>query len=162
MTARAYKINKFEVTWEEAKELCQRNGSILAVVDSQQKINELSDKLSSLGYQSGKHKFWVGLRTNASLGHFVWSTGEIAQASFINSACGINSGHIQSGQERCYLFKNDKSSSSCFQQRQCTHKHYFICESSSFTSETQFEFLRAKEKTQFVMRSALMFNISTA
>ncbi|XP_074607629.1 adhesion G-protein coupled receptor D1-like isoform X2 [Acropora palmata] len=132
VTTRAYKINKSQVTWEQAKELCQKSGSILAVVDSQDKIEELSNKLSFLGYKSAKHKFWIGLRTNTSIGQFVWSTGKIAQASFINSACGINSGHIKSGQERCYLFKNQDSPPSCFQQTQCSKTDYFICQSLSY------------------------------
>lgn len=148
MTTRAYKINKSPVTWEQAKELCQKNGSILAMVDSQDKIEELSNKLSFLGYKSAKHKFWIGLRTNMSIGQFVWSTGKIAQASFINSTCGIDSGHINNGQqERCYLFKNQNSSPSCFQQSQCSKKDYFICQSLSYAGETQIQSLRAtKEK----------------
>ena len=147
MTTRAYKINKSQVTWEQAKELCQKSGSILAVVDSQDKIEELSNKLSFLGYKSAKHKFWIGLRTNTSIGQFVWSTGKIAQASFINSACGINSGHIKSGQERCYLFKNQDSPPSCFQQTQCSKTDYFICQSLSYAGETQVQSLRTtKEK----------------
>lgn len=144
MTTRAFKINKSKVTWEQAKELCQRNGSILAVVDSQDKIDELSNKLSSLGYNSAKEKFWIGLRTNISIGQFVWSTGKIAQVSFFNLACAINLGPIKGGQERCYLFKNQNS---CFQQEQCSKKHYFICQSLSYAGETQIQILRAtKEK----------------
>ena len=145
MTTRAYKINKSQVTWQEAKELCLRNGSVLAVVDSQQVMDELSNKLSSLGYRSAKDKFWIGLRTNISTGQFVWSTGKIAEASFINSACGINSDHIKSGPEQCYLFKNQNPSTSCFQQRQCIKQHYFICQ--SYAGETQIQILNAtKEK----------------
>ncbi|XP_067047272.1 adhesion G protein-coupled receptor L3-like isoform X2 [Acropora muricata] len=132
VTTRAYTINESPVTWQEAKELCQRNGSILAEVDSQHKIDELSNKLSSLGYKSANDKFWIGLRTNISIQHYVWSTGKIAQASFISFTCGIDSG--LGGQERCYLFKNQNSQNprSCFQQRQCSKKHYFICQSLSY------------------------------
>ena len=137
MTTRAYTINKSQVTWQEAKELCQRNGSILAEVDSQHKIDELSNKLSSLGYKSANDKFWIGLRTNISIQHFVWSTGKIAQASFINLTCGKNSGPIKGGQERCYLFKNQNSHRSCFQQGQCSERHYFICQSLSHAGETR-------------------------
>ncbi|XP_068737030.1 adhesion G protein-coupled receptor L3-like [Montipora capricornis] len=132
-TTRAYYINENKVNWAQATELCRKNGSILAVVDSQQKIDKLSNMLSSLGHQSGNVKFWIGLKINQSIEEFVWSTGEIVEGSFLNSTCGINP-NLNRRLYWCFLFKNVNANSSCFEARLCRNaflRFGFICQSLS-------------------------------
>ena len=130
IVASEYYINKVKATWEEANESCQKNSSVLAVLDSQQKIEELSTKLKSLGY--GNDMFWIGLLFNASTGQFVWSTGDNAQENFINSTCGINpDGNVKF--IMCYLLKHTNTSP-CFDRRYCrkdNQRYGYICQPAS-------------------------------
>ena len=129
-----YHIIRARTTWKEANSLCQRNGSILAVLDSQQKADELSRELTSLGYRHGFQKFWIGLVFNASAGQFVWSSGDTAQEAFLNSTCGLNP-NANKNSDWCYVFKNKKANSSCFEKRPCWNnllrRHSYICQSVS-------------------------------
>ena len=121
------------MNWTQATELCRKNGSILAVVDSRQKIDKLSNMLSSLGHQSDDVKFWIGLKINQSIEEFVWSTGEIVEESFLNSTCGINP-NLNRTIDWCFLFKNVNANSSCFEARLCRNaslRFGFICQSLS-------------------------------
>lgn len=136
-----YYIKRAKATWSGANEACNtRNGSILAVVDSAQKIDELSKHLTSLGYNNGHHKFWIGLLFNASIKEFVWSTGNIAKDTFINSTCGIRRDK-NVFLNWCYVLKNFRNTPPCFEQRRCWRtENGYICQSGSLrvnsTAET--------------------------
>lgn len=119
IVASQYYINKAKTNWEEADAFCQRNGSVLAVLDSQQKIEELSAKIKSLGHEDDR--FWIGLLFNASIGQFVWSTGEIASENFINSTCGINRHGSLRQLTWCYQVRHFNTTP-CLVRRYCRNK----------------------------------------
>jgi len=154
VAANAFYIHEARTTRKEAAELCQRNGSHLAVLDSQQKIKEVSGKLKSLKY--GNKKFWIGLVFNASTEQFVWDTGELADENFINSTClKHRNAHNNNwcyflkkhlnvsspcNKDWCYLVtKHLNVSSPCFHIRECQkryHRYGYICQSSSSKDKT--------------------------
>jgi len=111
--------------WEEAVEHCKRNGTILAVLDTQAKLDELSRRLTSQGYKNW-HRFWIGLVFNASIRQFVWSSGATVNVTSINNTCD-NSFYSQN---RCFLLRRFKSN--CFQGKACDQRLLiaagFICQ----------------------------------
>ena len=109
--ATEYHIVDTKTTWKEADELCKSDGSILALLDSQARINELAERLKSLGYKNSD-KFWIGLSFNVTIGQFVLSNGTITQENFDSLTCGKKPG----GRHRhyCYRLQDiDRSSSPC-------------------------------------------------
>ena len=120
MEAYEYYINDQKTHfWEEAEEHCKQNGSILAVLDTQDKLDELSRRLASQSYKKSD-QFWIGLVFNASSRQFMWSSGATVNATAINTTCDI----IQNeksfhGKNWCFLLKNVKSNSHCFYRKAC-------------------------------------------
>ena len=131
IAATEYLIVDTKTTWIEADELCKSNGSILALLDSQPKINELAERLKSLGYKNSD-KFWIGLTFNVTIGQFVLSNGTKAGENLDSLTCGKkkpggNHNHY------CYILKDiDNSSSPCISGKNCQDKKYgYICQNSS-------------------------------
>lgn len=121
--------------WAEALEHCKGNGSILAVLDTQDKLDELSRRLTSQGYKNSA-QFWIGLVFNASSRHFIWSSGATVNATSINTTCDI----IQNkrsfyGENWCFLLKHVKSKSQCFKRKACDKRLHpgagYICQPST-------------------------------
>ncbi|XP_046433522.1 C-type mannose receptor 2-like [Neodiprion fabricii] len=74
----AYKVYKKEVTWVEAKELCEREGASLAVADNQ-KIYEYLMTKSSLKIHVGiysKFDEWINIRDGSTVSNIPWKSGE--------------------------------------------------------------------------------------
>ena len=128
IVATEYHIVDTKTTWIQADELCKSDGSILALLDSQPKINELAERLKSLGYKNSD-KFWIGLSFNVTIGQFVLSNGTIAQENIDNLTCGKKPG----GNHYCYRLQDiDHSSSPCLLGKNCQDKKYgYICQNSS-------------------------------
>ena len=128
--ATEYHIVDTKTTWIEAEELCKSNGSILALLDSQPKIDELAERLVSLRYKNSD-KFWIGLSFNVTIGQFVLSNGTITQENFDSLRCGKKPG--ASHNHYCYILQDiDYSSSPCILGKNCHDKKYgYICQNSS-------------------------------
>ena len=128
--ATEYHIVDTKTTWIEAEELCKSNGSILALLDSQPKIDELAERLVSLRYKNSD-KFWIGLSFNVTIGQFVLSNGTITQENFDSLTCGKKPGGKH--KHYCYILKDiDHSSSPCILGKNCQDKKYgYICQNSS-------------------------------
>ncbi|KAM7449250.1 hypothetical protein ABFA07_002808 [Porites harrisoni] len=131
IVATEYHIVETKTTWIQADELCKSNGSILALLDSQPKINELAERLKSLGYKNSD-KFWIGLSFNVTIAQFVLSNGTKARENLDNLTCGKqkpggNHNHY------CYILQDiDRSSSPCLLGKNCQDKKYgYICQNSS-------------------------------
>lgn len=111
--------------WTEAVDNCRRNGSILAVLDTQDKLDELSRSLSSQGYKNW-NQFWIGLVFNASSRQFIWSSGATVNVTSINTTCDkIQNKRSFYGKNWCFLLKRVKSKSPCFQRRACDKRLVF-------------------------------------
>lgn len=133
-----YHIHDNKIKWTQAVENCQRNGSILAVLDTQDKIDELAGKLSSLGYPNAD-KFWIGLVFNASSQQFEWSSGVTASESVKNFTCGMNPGdHFAPRRNWCYVLKRVTSNSPCFGMQFCDwgHGKGYICQTHNGNYDT--------------------------
>ena len=125
-----YYIHDKITIWSEAVKSCQQNGSVLAVLDSQDKLDELATKLSSLGYNNGD-RFWIGLFFNASIHTFQWGSRITVNETIRNSICGGNPDGISFQRNNwCYLLKHVDSASPCFQRWHCDKKHGsgYICQ----------------------------------
>lgn len=122
--------------WEEAEEHCKRNGSILTVLDSQDKLDELSRRLTSQGYKNSD-RFWIGLVFNASIRQFIWSSGVTINATSINATCDNIQNERKSfyGKSGCFLIKHVKSKPLCFHKAACDkrlpHGAGYICQPST-------------------------------
>lgn len=128
--ATEYHIVDTKTTWIEADELCKSDGSILALLDSQPKINELAERLRSLGYKNSD-KFWIGLTFDVTIGQFMLSNGTITQENFDSLTCGKKPGGNHN--HYCYRLQDiDDSSSPCILGKDCKKKKYgYICQNSS-------------------------------
>lgn len=136
MEAYEYYIHKQKThLWEEAEEQCKRNGSILTVLDTQDKLDELSRRLTSQGHENSD-RYWIGLVFNASIRQFVWSSGVTVNATSLNTTCKI----IQNEQSFyaknwCFLLKHVKSNSGCFHREACDERLRrgagYICQPST-------------------------------
>ncbi|PFX16922.1 putative G-protein coupled receptor 133 [Stylophora pistillata] len=125
--ANEYSIHNASTLWSGAVENCQRNGSVLAVLDSQHKIDQLTSSFLSQG-NNRKNKYWIGLRYNGSTEHYVWSSGVLAdKVSVTNSICGKHQTPLNQ-KDWCYLVK--ESPSVCFEKRECnkSHRYGYICQ----------------------------------
>ena len=129
IVATEYHIVNTKTTWIEADELCKSNGSLLALLDSQPKINELAERLRSLGYKNSD-KFWIGLSFNVTIDQFVMSNGTIVKENFDSLTCGKNPGGKYN--HYCYILQNIDNSSPCILRKSCLDKKYgYICQNSS-------------------------------
>ena len=106
--------------WSEAKDACSASGSLLALLDSMQKIAAVQDSLS-------KGPYWIGLKYNTSIQEFVWSSGEVANKSFLKSLYDGNEKSLVSSGKTCFLLKK---SNDTFQKEKCTKKYGFICQTT--------------------------------
>ena len=122
--------------WKEAREHCKRNGSILTVLDTQDKLDELSGRLTSQRYKNSDW-FWIGLVFNASIGQFTWSSGVTVNATSINTTCKVTRNEKRGfyGKNWCFLIKHSKSQSRCFHKEACDKKLSpgagYICQPST-------------------------------
>ncbi len=70
LTPSRYEIFQADVSWREARELCQQKGGHLAVISSQEEF----DQVIALAEQQGADKLWLGCRREND--QLLWETGE--------------------------------------------------------------------------------------
>ena len=104
-------------TWKAAKEACSNSNSTLALLDTQKKIDAVKDSLS-------RGEYWIGLRYHG--GRFVWSTGAIADESFVNNLYSGNRNSLQNSGKTCFLLKT--TGRPPFKKERCDKRHGFICQ----------------------------------
>lgn len=69
----AYYVYEKDMTWEEAKEFCEKIGGHLAVITSEEEMQAVVDAVAEIG--TNKPYIWLGSCRNEN-GDFVWITGE--------------------------------------------------------------------------------------
>lgn len=125
--ASEYSIHDAKTLWSAAAENCKRNASLLAVLDSQYKLDQLANRLPSQGNNS-KNKYWIGLVYNGSTEQLFWSSGVVADKVLItNSSCRKHQTALKQ-KDLCYLVKEGHSI--CFETRECNknHRYGYICQ----------------------------------
>ncbi|XP_058954251.2 adhesion G-protein coupled receptor D1 isoform X2 [Pocillopora verrucosa] len=125
--ASEYSIHDAKTLWSAAAENCKRNASLLAVLDSQYKLDQLANRLPSQG-NNNRNRYWIGLVYNGSTGQLFWSSGVVADKVLItNSSCRKQQTALKPN-DLCYLVK--KGHSICFEKQECNknHRYGYICQ----------------------------------
>lgn len=125
--ASEYSIHDAKTLWSAAAENCKRNASLLAVLDSQYKLDQLANRLPSQG-NNNRNRYWIGLVYNGSTGQLFWSSGVVADKVLItNSSCRKHPKALKQ-KDLCYLVKEGHSI--CFEKQECNknHRYGYICQ----------------------------------
>ncbi|XP_021354638.1 C-type mannose receptor 2-like [Mizuhopecten yessoensis] len=68
------KIFTDAVDWDDAKASCEMNHGRLVIIDTEQKLNALSEYLGNMVYDH--ERLWIGATDSANEGNWVWLNGE--------------------------------------------------------------------------------------
>eukprot|EP00058_Branchiostoma_floridae_P024333 XP_002609823.1 hypothetical protein BRAFLDRAFT_219540 [Branchiostoma floridae] len=131
---KCYKLSTEQMTFGEAKAVCQRDGGILAIINAQD-TNHLVVKKIRLPYERTL-SYWIGLSDAQEEGTFVWTDGtELTASDYThwrpgnpdNAVVGDGEDCVEIRQELDYMW-NDVD---------CRKKRHFVCEKGTENTVTK-------------------------
>ncbi|CAL8068775.1 unnamed protein product [Orchesella dallaii] len=113
------------LTWNEAKAFCIKNGWSLATITSNAQANFLKSVYDPVNFNGW---YWMGAQYNENTDRFIWTeTGERVES--LNSL-GFSSWSNEDEDKNCLCYSSNSHAEGYYFRRTCHHVHPTLCESS--------------------------------
>ncbi|XP_066997653.2 hemolymph lipopolysaccharide-binding protein [Anabrus simplex] len=121
----AYKVHEKACTWASAKKACEDEGSHLAVIETKEEFDLLSDMLRRVGQSWSHITLWIGVhRVNGSTWRNVFGR-PLGHLGFLKWGSGWPSDHGDCGALRVYLVQKKIRYLS---DAKCNAALFYLCE----------------------------------